>query len=74
MDTVVCHIFVTFVGLFNIYGRSENATVGLNQFSRFFIDMKALLREKVYVVNVLGIFFYPCGLFNSIFLSYAVKG
>ncbi|XP_002518297.2 probable sphingolipid transporter spinster homolog 2 [Ricinus communis] len=37
---------------------SRYATFSLNQFSRFIKDMKALLVEKVYVVNVLGYIAY----------------
>lgn len=38
------------------YGRVKVATKISNQVARFMIDLKVLLLEKVYVVNVLGIF------------------
>ncbi|KAF8406150.1 hypothetical protein HHK36_008230 [Tetracentron sinense] len=41
-----------------VYGRSNGAFNILNQFSRFLKDMKVLLIDKVYVVNVLGYIAY----------------
>lgn len=38
------------------YGRVKVATKIWNQFAKFLKDMKVLLLEKVYVINVLGIF------------------
>ncbi|KAA8536328.1 hypothetical protein F0562_028806 [Nyssa sinensis] len=38
--------------------KSEGAYINLNQFSRFLKDMKVLLLDKVYVVNVLGYISY----------------
>ncbi len=40
----------------SLYFRSEGAFRILNRFSRFSEDMKVLLLDKVYVVNVLGTF------------------
>ncbi|XP_022762851.1 probable sphingolipid transporter spinster homolog 2 isoform X5 [Durio zibethinus] len=38
----------------HMFSKMKCAPINLNQFSRFLKDMKALLVEKVYVVNVLG--------------------
>ncbi|XVE67377.1 hypothetical protein DITRI_Ditri08aG0155300 [Diplodiscus trichospermus] len=38
----------------HMFSRMKCASINLNQFSRFMKDMKALLCDKVYVVNVLG--------------------
>lgn len=51
-------IYMWFGG-FNICCRSKCAFIDLKQFSRFMKDMKMLLLEKVFVVNVLGIIFLP---------------
>lgn len=40
--------------LVDLYFRSKSATKMADQFSRFLIDMKELLLDRVYVVNVLG--------------------
>ncbi|XVF00684.1 hypothetical protein REPUB_Repub04eG0022300 [Reevesia pubescens] len=38
----------------NVFSKMKCASINLNQFSRFVKDIKALLVDKVYVVNVLG--------------------
>lgn len=52
------------------YRRSTISSNNVNQFSRFFKDMKVLLCDKVYVVNVLGIFLTLLYLLISMLVSF----
>lgn len=65
------NMYLNFDTLDLIYGRVNFATKIKVQISRFMKDMKVLLVEKVYVVNVLGTFFplfSTCFTFNLLYV------
>lgn len=55
------------------YGRLKVGTKIMNQISRFMKDMKVLLVDKVYVVNVLGTYLSfspPCFTYHILYVNF----